>query len=231
VDTFPVPATSPSEAEFEALALANREDVRAAARALQAAKYNVKTAIAEYYPSVDLNLQGLLAATHYSDASKWSAALSANIPIFSAGLIEANVRTAWSQLRQAALDESASRRQAIHDVQTAYENLATTDQRIHDLDEEVNSADEAYSLARKGFRSGLATNLDVLVAQDLLLNAQLQLASARFDRTVFYLDLIRAAAQLMGSVDQFSAATQPTTTTTATTRPTHFTTTRPLFRE
>ncbi|HEY7087181.1 MAG TPA: TolC family protein, partial [Tepidisphaeraceae bacterium] len=230
-DEFPIPADSPAEPEFEALALQNRQDVLAAERALEAAKYNVQVAFAQYYPSVDLNLQALLAATHYADASKWSAVLSANLPIFTAGVIEADVRTAWSQLRQAALDESAARRTAIHDVQTAYENLASTDARIRDLRQEVRSAEAAYRLAREGFRNGLSTNLDVLVAQDQMLTAQLDLSSALFDRTVFYLDLIRATAQLVDSVDQFAAATQPTTVPASTQRAARLTTTRRSLSE
>lgn len=229
-DTLPVPQSSPLEPEFESVALANRQDVLAAAHELEAAKYNVKVAVAQYYPSVDLNLQALLYATNYSDTSKWSAVLSANLPIFSAGLIEADVRTAWSQLRQAALDQSAAIKQAIHDVQTAYENLATSDQSVRDLSDELHESQEQYRLAVQGFRSGLTTNLDVLVAQNQMLSAQLDLSSEQFDRTVFYLDLIRATGRLVASVDQFVPATQPTTAP-ATTRPTHITTTRPTIHE
>jgi outer membrane protein len=229
-DTLPVPPSSPLEPVFESLALVNRQDVLAAEHELQAAEYNVKVAVAQYYPSVDLNLQALLYATNYSDTSKWNALLSANLPIFSAGIIEADVRTAWSQLRQAALDESAAMKQAIHDVQTAYENLATSDQSVRDLTDEVRQAQEQYRLALQGFRSGLTTNLDVLVAQNQMLDAQLQLSSEQFDRTVFYLDLERATGQLIASVDEFLPATQPTTAP-ATTRPTHVTTTRPTFHE
>ncbi len=60
-------------------------------------------------------------------------------PSFPRGLIEADVRTAWSKLRQAAIDESRVRRQVIHDVQTTYENLVTAEQRIRDLTEEVKA--------------------------------------------------------------------------------------------
>ena len=40
--------------------------------------------------------------------------------------------------------------------------------------------------------NNLAIVLDVLTAQDQLLNAQLLLTGAKFDRTVFYLYLLRA---------------------------------------
>jgi outer membrane protein TolC len=209
-DTFAVPAEAGPEGDFESLALAHRQDLLAARRGLEAAQYNVKVAVAQYYPSVDLNLQALLYAESYASASKWSSVLSANLPIFTAGLIEANVRTAWSQLRQAALNESAVRRLAVHDVQTAYENLVSAGRRIADLRDEVQAAEDAYRQSRDAFRIGLSTNLDVLVAQDQMLNAQLQLSSAMFDRTVFYLDLVRATGQLV-DIAGTAPSTRPTT--------------------
>lgn len=195
MDDFNVPSELPAESTLESQALENRNDVLAAKHQLAAAQSGVNVAVAQYYPSVNLNVAALLASTGYSDASKWNAVLGANLPIFSAGRIQADVRTAWSQVRQAALEESAVRRQALHDVQSAYENFLSAERRIRDLEDEVRAATEAYNQARNAFLNGLGINLDVLTAQDQLLNAQLQLTGARFDRTIFYLDLLRAVGR------------------------------------
>ena len=45
-------------------------------------------------------------------------------------------------------------------------------------------------------RNGLAIPLDVLTAQDALLNSQLQYASEAFGRVVLELDLLRAVGEL-----------------------------------
>jgi outer membrane protein len=224
LDDYAVPGERSPVADFEAAALETRQDVAAAVRARESARQAVEVAFAQYYPSVDVNLRDVLYHTGVSSTVDWSAVLRANIPIFSAGVIEADVRTAWSKFRQAVLDESAARRQVVADVHTSYENLVTAERRITDLEQEVQSADDAYRLARKGFASGLGTNLEVLVAQQQLLNSQLALTSARFDRTVFYLDLCRAGGNLVERVAQRLPTTQPTTgpttgptTTTATT--------------
>jgi outer membrane protein TolC len=226
-DDFTVPADRPTEAEFEQDALNTREDLRAAQSAITAAKEGVRAAVAQYYPSVSLNTAGFLYREFFSDASKWNAILSANLPIFSAGIIEADVRAAWSRLRQAALNESATRRQILNDVQIAYENLTTADRRIHELEDQVAAAQEALEQSRNAYQNNLAINLDVLTSQDQLLNAQLQLTSAQFDRTVFYLDLLRATGRLpeVAGPNAPPAATQPTTQTATT--PTSTTTTAP----
>jgi outer membrane protein TolC len=192
----PPPDQRPPAAEYEQSALTFREDLQAAMAAVRAARAAVDVAVAQYYPAVSLNVAGFLYREFYADASKWNAILSANLPIFSAGLIEADVRAAWSRLRQAALSESLVRRQVVNDIQVAYENLATADRRIREYREQVGTSREALEQAQNAFRNSLAINLDVLVAQDQLLNSELLLTGAEFDRTVFYLDLIRATGRL-----------------------------------
>jgi outer membrane protein TolC len=197
VDDLTVPDRRPTESDFEARALARRHDLLAARAQVAAARHSVDVAISQYYPSVTLDVAGFLSREFYSDASKWDAVLAANIPIFTAGLIRADVRDAWSRLRQAALTESRVRRQALEGVQTSYQNVLTSERRIRELQEEVRAADEALRQAQAQFANGLAILLDVLTAQDQLLSAQLQLTSARFDRSVFYLSLLRASGRLL----------------------------------
>jgi outer membrane protein TolC len=196
VDDVVVPETIEPEEDYEQVAVANRQDLLAAAQALEAAQRGVDAAIAEYYPSVTLNVAGFLYREHYADASKWEAILSANLPIFSAGLIEADVRTAWSRVRQAALSESSIKRNVLHDVQVAYENLRTSGRRIVNLRDEVSAAEDAYHQAEGAYQNGLGINLDVLSAQEQWLDSQLQLTAALYDHSIFYLDLVRATGQL-----------------------------------
>lgn len=210
-DDFAVPDASTRQADdaLIAAALAGRQNLRAAEAGVRAARSAVDVAIAQYYPSVSLNVTGFLYREFFSDASKWNAVLSANLPIFSAGIIEADVRTSWSRLRQAALYESGLRRRVIDDVRQASLNLRTAERRLKALADQVAAADEALKQAQSALANKLAIVLDVLNAQDQLLNAQLLLTGAKFDRTVFYLDLLRATGALPEITH--AAATRPTT--------------------
>lgn len=196
----PLPAGRRTESEHEADALTGRDDLAAARAAVDSARHAVDVAFAQYYPSISLNVAGFLYREFYADASKWNTVLSANLPIFSAGVIEADVRSAWSRLREAALYESYLRRQVQNDVQLAYQNVETADGRARELEDELQATRDAFQQARNAFDNKLAINLDVLTAQDQLLNSELQLASAQFDRVVFYLDLLRASGQLVQTV-------------------------------
>ena len=55
---------------------------------------------------------------------------------------------------------------------------------------------QAYRQSVQMEKNGLAIPLDVLTAQDTLLNSELQSTSEAFSRTIFYLDLIRAVGDL-----------------------------------
>lgn len=205
------PSLMPVEA-FRQIAASTRPDLLAAQAQVRAAKYAVDAAISEYYPTVTLNVAGFLYREYFSQASKWDAILQANLPIFSAGIIEADVRDAWSKLRQAALYESELRRQIDQDVQTAYDNLVTSGRQLANLRAEVQAAADARLQAGQLLDNGLAVPLDVLTAQDTLLNAQLNYTSESFDRTVFYLDLLRTVGQLTPlSPRQWQSTTRPTT--------------------
>jgi outer membrane protein TolC len=168
-------------------------------------------------------VSGFLYRQYYTDASKWDALLIGNLPLFSAGVIEADVRTAWSRLRQAALYQSYLRRQIDQDVQNGYDTLLTSQQEIMDLNTEVQAGADALRQSEELLKNGLAIPLDVLTAQQTLLDAQLNYTSASFDRTVFYLDLLRSTGDLNPRTPEhwLNATTQPASmpTTTPATMP------------
>jgi len=196
VDDTVVPDQLEPMSSYVDQALAHRQDLLAAQAAVKAARHAVDAAIAEFYPSVTLNVAGFLYRQNFTDATKWDAILLANLPIFSAGIIEADVRTAWSRLRQAALFESYLHRQIDESVQIVYENFITSSNKLVDLQREVQASSDSYQQSVQLERNGLAIPLDVLTAQDRLLRSQLEYTDETFSRTIFYLDLIRAVGDL-----------------------------------
>jgi outer membrane protein TolC len=218
IDEVGVPDHIVSVDSFRASAAIHRQDLLAADAAVRAAKYSVDAAIAQYYPSVSINVAGFLYREYFSSASKWDAILVGNLPIFSAGIIEADVRQAWSRLRQAALYQAELRRQIDRDVQIAYDNLTTSEKLLVSFQQEVQAASDALNQSQQLLRNQLAIPLDVLTAQDTLLTAQLNYTSENFSRAVFYLDLLRITGQLAPDTSSHwhpsptaHTATQPST--------------------
>ncbi len=186
------PAGRPDNYEHQAAQ--DRRDLLAANATVQAARQSVESAVRQYYPSVNLDVS----ATLYRDPSPgsiWGLTISGLVPIFSAGLIHADVRTAWSRFRQAVLSQSLVQRQVHEDIQIAYENLTASRDKLKELETTVAAAQRAFDLAVASYRLGAASNLDQLTAQDALLNARLQQTNEQFNQKISYLSLLRAAGR------------------------------------
>ncbi len=195
IDQFNAPDLAEPIENLQAEAANTRQDLIAARSATDVAYANVQSAIGQYYPSISVDATYLL-FNDPSGVSKWSTAIRANVPIFTAGQIEADVRAAWSQYRQSNDTLSLLSRQIRRDVQQAYQNLQTSRQKVSDLRAQVDAAQTAYTLSEERFRRGVTSNIDRLLTLDKLLNAQLQLASENYSEKVFFLDLARAIGRL-----------------------------------
>jgi outer membrane protein len=196
VDAVNAPPQLPELAQLQQRAADHRQDLAAAVAEIEAAKQSVQAAIGQYYPSVTLNLNGFISRQSMPSESQWNSLLSANLPIFTGGTIQADVRTAWSLLRQAMLSESQTRRQVVEDVTIAFLNIQSSRKRLDELKVQVAAAAEALRQADGAYKAGLGTNLERLTAQDQLLSAQLQITNQHFLLKQYHLQLLRAMGQL-----------------------------------
>jgi outer membrane protein len=224
-DDYEAPTDLPPLQAWIDQAEAGRQDLLAADAAVESARENVLVAWGQYYPSLNLNLTYQLYNEVAGGGGGWQGLFTLNLPLFTGGLIDANVRGAWSSYRQAALTQAQLRRSIDQDVQTAYTNLLLARQQLKELQVEVEAARQALFLADQEYKEGAGTLLDVLVAQDTLLTTQLQLTEEQFGQKTAYFNMLRTVGTLtltMGgeSVSQQNQqaeqhlrelATQPTT--------------------
>lgn len=207
-DEFKLPEQPRTLDELMTLATAQRQDLAAAAAAAEGARHEVDVAIGQYAPSIGLNLDYFLSRDSLPDDRDWTGLLVANIPIFSGGRIQADVREAWSRFRQTVLLYSLLRRQIRQDVEVSLENVRTSILRMAELKEQVRAAQEALRQAESAYKAGLGTNLERITAQDQKLNAELLLTSEDYDQKVFYLAAYRAVGAITAGT---SGRTLPST--------------------
>ena len=191
--------------------LMSRRDLVAAQAAVRAARQDVAGAFNQYYPSVNINGNYFLTRDSSPADSDWNGLISLDIPIFTAGLIHADVRTAWSRYRQAVLTQRQLTRQIDAAIRSALENLTSTLAILDELRVQATAARQALKQADESYRVGLATNLERLTAQDQVLSAELQLASAEYDRKFLYLTLLRQTGTLNLPTDSNTHLGSPTT--------------------
>ena len=196
VNRFNPPGIIPSLASLDHIALAQRQDLHAATAAELVAKKGVSAAVAEYFPTISANFNTFLYKESFPSDSWWSGLFSANFPIFEGGMIYQDIRKSYSVLRQAALRRQMLARKVLEEVRIARQNWITSNSLVRNLHTEWRSAAAAYAQARHSFGAGLATNLDVITAQDRALSARLGYEQARYAQRVNMLNLLRVTGRL-----------------------------------
>lgn len=202
-DKLDLPAQLPSSEQLLSAAWQNREDLKAASHQVEASVHSLQQAWSRYFPSISLNFTYFLSRQSFPSDVRWLYSLGLNVPVFSAGLIHNDVRTAWSMLRQAKLNQSYLERQVAKELTVAIENYNESSKEISELQVMVKAAQDELQRSMYAYNAGLATNLDTIIARNQLLNAQLSLSEAQFSEKINFLNLMR----ILGHFDEESLKT------------------------
>ena len=146
------------------------------------------------YRIVNLAKQSGIEVVSVPGPSAVTAALS--IPLYQTGSVAARVREAKQLASRAHRLIDNARRSAAQDATSAWETLIAAQARIVALDSQVRAALIALDGVTQESTVGSRTVLDVLDAEQELLNAQVSLVSAQRDEVVGYYDLLVAVGGL-----------------------------------
>ena len=167
--------------------LTNRPDVRAADRVIEAAFYGVQQAKAAFYPT--LTLGGTVGWTNNGlvsvDPGKilLNALASLTQPIFSQGKLKAQLRLSRIQQEEAKNAYVQTLLQAGNEVNNALAVYQKTNEKASICKEQIAVLEKAYSGTQELMNHGKAQYLEVLTAQETLLNAQLSETLNLMNRT------------------------------------------------
>ncbi len=195
----PLPAFPANEAEALAIAEAESPDITVALYNEETARHAVDEAKGLLLPSVDL--AGRLRRTDETsleDVSTNSGSLNAtvSIPLYQAGAGHAQVRQAKELLNQRRIEVEQSRRDIIEAASQAWERLTTTQSQISARAEEIRANEIALEGVRQEAEVGSRTTLDVLDAEQELLNSRVAMFIAERDEYVAGYFLLAAIGRL-----------------------------------
>lgn len=166
--------------------LANRPDVQAAEMDLARAFYATNVARASFYPSI--NLSGTLGWTNNGggvvlNPAKWlfNAIASLTQPLFNRGANIANLKITKAEQEIATLAFQQKLLEAGREVNNALMALQTARERIVINSQSVVLLTEAARKTELLMRHSSTTYLEVLTAQQSLLNGQQTLSQDKFD--------------------------------------------------
>ena len=172
---------------------------------VDAAVFQVKIAESALYPT--LNLVGAAQKTFGSATSPTSLeTLSASIagqltvPVYAGGQEYALIRQTKETLSQRRIDLDTARDQVQQVVVQSWGQLEAAKAQILATQAQVTAAEIALNGVREEARVGQRTTLDVLNAQQELVNARVALVTAQRDRVVASFTLLAAVGRLSPQV-------------------------------
>jgi outer membrane protein len=199
VDRF-TPPTLPAAL---AAGIAQNPTVSIAQHNVDIATHQVKVAEGALYPV--LSLQGNVQknyelALNSLQTFTASGSVQYTAPIYQGGAEYAAIRQAKETQGQKQMDLSVARDQARATVAQAWAQLDAAKSSIESTKNQVKSAEAALNGVREEARLGQRTTLDVLNAQQELVNARISLVVAQRDRLVNSYGLLAAIGNLAPQV-------------------------------
>jgi len=184
----PVPLGVPSDV------LQRRPDVASAERAMAAANAQIGVATAAFYPSITLAPTGYgvesvsLATLFNAPSLLWSLGVSILQPIFDGGRIAANVDFTRAGYDVTVANYRRTVLVAMQEVEDGITGLSALDSATAQARVAIASTQRVLDLANSRYEGGVATYLDVITAQQGLLNNErlaAQLGGQQLLTTVF----------------------------------------------
>lgn len=191
-----LPAT---QASVVSSAVDNNPDVVSAKFSERAATHQVREVVGELLPEV--NLTGQLrhlkeAAGSGSESNSAQILAEVSVPLYQQGSVSSRVRAAKQVSSQRRYEIAAVRRQAEQQGISAWENLQTARAQIQSFQAEVRASEIALEGVRQENAVGARTILDILDAEQELLDGQVNLVRVQRDEVVAGFEVLSAVGQL-----------------------------------
>jgi NodT family efflux transporter outer membrane factor (OMF) lipoprotein len=172
-----VPVGLPSELAHR------RPDIRQAEAELHAATAQIGVAKASFYPSITLSASFALQSTRFADLANWASRNETvgpylSLPIFEGGKLTGNLHLTEARQQEAALSYQRTVLAAWQEVADALVAYQAEQRRRATLIVAVRENRRALALAREDYRHGTASFLQVLTAQQQLLQTEQQQADS-----------------------------------------------------
>ena len=129
-----------------------------------------------------------------------SAVAQLSVPIYQGGAEYALIRQSKESLAQQRLTLDTTRDQARADVVTAWGQLVAGKAQVASAQAQVTASEIALNGVREEAKAGQRTTLDVLNAQQALVNARVALVTAQHDRVVASYNVLQRIGRLSPQV-------------------------------
>jgi outer membrane protein TolC len=205
-DRLPTAVPFPELTLERALADAYRErpDYQAAQERVRAAESALQAARSERLPSVHLNADyGAIGLDVSSALATFNVTAAVAVPIFDGGRIEGRVVRAQADLKQRQSEAEDMRADVYYDVRTSFLDLQSTDEELQTATRGRELAEQQLTQSRDRFAAGVASNLEVVQAQEAVTLASEQYITALYGFNIAKALLARSIGSSPEDVERF----------------------------
>jgi outer membrane protein TolC len=178
VDDMRLAPVLPPMNDVEQLAAKNNPNLRAALSALDVANREVTVARSGHLPTLTMDYWYGIDANHFATRSDgvrnlgYSAAATLEVPIWNWGATQSKVKQAVLRRTQAQVELSFAQREAIANLRAFYAEADAARSESEKLRQSADLAAESLRLTSMRYQAGEATALEVVDAQNTLVQAR-----------------------------------------------------------
>ena len=178
-----------------AQAYANREDYKASSIAIQQNIELRKQVLGQYAPTVSAQFSKNWAETSSSpNSDSWDALVAVQVPIFTGGQREIDLRTAHHNIDEARLNLETAAKNVESDVRTTWLEVQTLHETIQSLEAQVAANEQNYKDLVNQYQAGTATSLDTQTGLIQLVTTRTTLITQIYQYQIALRDLQRSMA-------------------------------------
>jgi outer membrane protein len=191
-----------SAGESIKLAVAQNPSVVNAEYKERASQDDIQGVRGELLPSVDLSgtaSRSLNSSSEGTRTDNYTAKVTLSVPLYQSGSVYSRLRSARQTASQKRRQIDAARRSATETAARAWETLQTSRARIQSFEAQIKASEVALEGVQREASVGSRTVLDVLDAEQELLDAKVSIVSAQRDEAVAVFELKSAIGELTAS--------------------------------
>lgn len=194
-----------TQEEWIATAEKNSQEIVAAQLNVDLSEKEITKAKAGHMPRLDLNAsynrgQSDSITTQTQDNSTRSIGVQLVIPIYSGGYTNAAYKQAVARKDKAISELDATRNKTLVELKKQFGLVRSSQSKIEAFEKSVASATLLVEATKQSIKGGMRINLDLLNAEQALVNAKKDLAQARYGYLMSFLKL-KAVAGVVNATD------------------------------
>ncbi|MGL4312449.1 MAG: efflux transporter outer membrane subunit [Sphingomonas sp.] len=176
--------------------IARRPDIAARIWRLEAAARRVHAARKDFYPNITLSGLGGLQSFDVKDLTVGgseiaSLGLAVHLPIFTAGRLQGAYRAQRADYDAAVADYNGTLVSAFQDLATTLAARRTLEARTRQIEGALEASQRAYDVAKDRYQHQITSYLNVLTAEDQVINTRRALNALYARSLTVDIDLIR----------------------------------------